>query len=90
MQQVWAQAYSLHENDYEIHLSKQDCESLESINRQFERKGLLDTMIQHAYLWKTARSEWIDWKTAGDILMELGFRTEDGTTTSGTLGLALK
>jgi hypothetical protein len=90
MQQVWAQAHSLYENNYAIHLSKHDCESLESINRQFERKGLLDTMVQHAYLWNTARSEWIDWKTAGDILMEMGFRTEDGTKNSGKLGLVLK
>ncbi|MEK9652797.1 MAG: VapE domain-containing protein [Betaproteobacteria bacterium] len=90
MQQVWAQAHSLYENNYAIHLSKQDCETLESINRQFERKGLLDTMVQHAYLWETARSEWIDWKTAGDILMEMGFRTEDGTKNSGKLGLVLK
>ena len=90
MQQVWAQASALYKQGYSIHLSADECKEMEKHNGQFERKGLLDAMIQEAYSWNSDRTQWRDWKTSGQILMELGAKTEDGTKNTAKLGLALK
>ena len=90
MQQIWAQAHSLFKANYPIHLSPNECKEMENHNRQFERKGLLDAMLEEAYQWTVPRSEWSEWKTSGQILIDLGAKTEDATKNAGKLGLALK
>ena len=90
MQQVWAQAYSLYQDGYPIYLTADECNKMDVYNRQFERKGLLDAMLQKAYSWDVDRAEWSHWKSTGEILMDLGAKTEDGTKNTAKLGLALK
>jgi hypothetical protein len=90
MQQVWAQAYSLYQDGYPIYLTADECNKMDVYNRQFERKGLLDAMLQKAYSWDVDRPEWSHWKSTGEILMDLGAKTEDGTKNTAKLGLALK
>lgn len=90
MQQIWAQAYSLYKDKHPINLSPSECNEVDLHNRQFERKGVLDAILQRAYSWDTDPAGWYDWKSTGEILLELGARTEDGTKNTAKLGLALK